>query len=687
MHLLTRPSLRAFLLCALLAPTALPHGGSYPGPVDAPPPGGGGGGGAGAPGSGSPSTPMPSGPLTPGPAGPGAPQGGVSAPQSSTGGVDAGPDVTAWQYWWTFNREPYLRLKQRLGESVQSGSDEFFLGRGELIQARDSLRATRERIAKEVVPVLVRMLDAERSNHIQSACMIALARIGDERGEDGLPRTAIGARLVQRLDDANQEVAETAALALGILGDAEHAALLQAVLVDEREVLRAAGVEATSALPMRTRAFAAYGLGQLASRLSYEQREPLVAHLQGALERERAAAQPDVAMAIVAALGLAPLPASPAVEGNSPRSDQIRHLLAVYGDSARPALVRAHVPVALTRLLGDGAADEATLRALLAALCADLGEHGGESGVLEQSAVLALGQLADCGNSPEAVEARALLMRKASGDADEQVRTFAMIALGQAGARPGPDRDWSGLTGRESARTFLMERLESGKVSTRSWSALALAVLERGLDDQGGPGSDAARAALVAGLERARNPEEIGALAIACGLVRDRRASEPLRAALDTLGDAEARGHLCVALGLLGDTGAKPAIQRTIRRSSYQPGLLKSAAIGLGLMGDRDVALDLVELLEGAHSLSSQASISSALGFIGDDRSIRPLMELLGDAQKTDLARAFAAAALGIVGDKDDLPWGSRFSIDVNYRANAATLIDPGGSLGLLNLL
>jgi hypothetical protein len=324
---------------------------------------------------------------------------------------------------------------------------------------------------------------------------------------------------------------------------------------------------------------------------------------------------------------------------------------------------------------------------VLAALCADLGEHGGESGVLEQSAVLALGQLADCGNSPQAVEARALLMRKAGGDADEQVRTFAMIALGQAGARPGPDRDWSGLTGRASARTFLVEHLGSGKVSTRSWSALALAVLERGLDDQGGPGSDAARAALVAGFGRARNPEEIGALAIACGLVRDRRASEPLRAALDTLGDAEARGHLCVALGLLDDAGAKPAIQRMIRRSNYQPGLLKSAAIGLGLMGDRDVALDLVELLQGAHSLSSQASISSALGFIGDDRSIRPLLELLGDAQKTDLARAFAAAALGIVGDKDDLPWGSRFSIDVNYRANAATLIDPGGSLGLLNLL
>ena len=259
MHVLTRqPTLRAFLLCALLVPSALPHGGSYPGPLDAPPPPPGGGG-AGAPGLGSPSTPSPSGPGTPGPAGPGVPQGGAGAPQAITGGVDAGPDVTAWQYWWTFNREPYLRLKQRLGEAVHTGSDEFYLGRGERIPTLDSLRATRQRIRAEVVPALARMLDEERSNDIQSACMIALARIGDERAEDGLPLTGIGARLVQRLDDANQEVAETAALALGILGDGSHALLLQAVLADEREVLRAAGVDATSALPMRTRAFAAYG--------------------------------------------------------------------------------------------------------------------------------------------------------------------------------------------------------------------------------------------------------------------------------------------------------------------------------------------------------------------------------------------------------------------------------------------
>lgn len=689
MHVFTRRStVRAALLCALLAPNAFTHGGSYPGPGDVTPPGGGGGGGApGVPGAGSPGGPGSGAPGTGTTAGPSAPLGTGGTPGASTGGVEAGPDITAWQYWWNFNREPYLRLKERLQSGVTTGSDEFFLGQGQQQPSLDSLRATRERIREEVVPALLRVLDEARSNDVQSGCMIALARIGDGLGEDGLPLSGIGERLVSRLDDANQELAETAALALGILGDGGHVALLEAVLADDRERLRASGVAATSALSMRTRAFAAYGLGQLGSRLPFEERHAVVAALQRALERERGAAQPDVAMAVVAALGLTPLPTTPTTEDGSPRAAQVRHLLELYADPSRPELVRAHVPVALARLLSDGSTDAETTRAVVQVLSADLDEHEGERGALEQSAVLALGQLADCGASPHAVAARALLMRKAAEDADEQVRYFALIALGQIGARPGAIRDWSGLEGPDGVRAFLLQRLSSGKIAIRSWAGLALAVLERGLDDSGGPRSDDARAALVACLVESRNPEQIGALAIACGLVRDRRAGAPLRAVLDTIGDAEARGNVCVALGLLGEVGAKPAIADVIERSRYQADLLKSAAIGLGLMGDRDVALRLVALLEDAVGLASQASIASALGFIGDDRSIRPLLALLTDTEKTALARAFAAAALGIVGDKDDLPWGSRYSVDVNYRANVATLIDPRGTLGLLNLL
>jgi HEAT repeat protein len=92
-------------------------------------------------------------------------------------------------------------------------------------------------------------------------------------------------------------------------------------------------------------------------------------------------------------------------------------------------------------------------------------------------------------------------------------------------------------------------------------------------------------------------------------------------------------------------------------------------------------------MLNEASGLSSQAAISSALGFIGDARSIDPLIELLKDKQKTDLARGFAAVALGIVADKEDLPWNTKISVNINYRASTPTLTSPDVGTGILDIL
>jgi HEAT repeat protein len=90
-------------------------------------------------------------------------------------------------------------------------------------------------------------------------------------------------------------------------------------------------------------------------------------------------------------------------------------------------------------------------------------------------------------------------------------------------------------------------------------------------------------------------------------------------------------------------------------------------------------------LREDASSLSSQAAIASALGFIGDSRSIDPLLEMFEDRDLTDRARAFAAVALGIVGDRDLLAWSSKFSVDINYFVLSETLVSGGN--GVLEIL
>ena len=77
-----------------------------------------------------------------------------------------------------------------------------------------------------------------------------------------------------------------------------------------------------------------------------------------------------------------------------------------------------------------------------------------------------------------------------------------------------------------------------------------------------------------------------------------------------------------------------------------------------------------------------------SLGFIGDVRSIPPLVEMLVDEhdEHSDRARAFCAVALGIVADKEALPWNSKIGVDINYRANTETLTGVSGT-GILDIL
>jgi HEAT repeat protein len=149
--------------------------------------------------------------------------------------------------------------------------------------------------------------------------------------------------------------------------------------------------------------------------------------------------------------------------------------------------------------------------------------------------------------------------------------------------------------------------------------------------------------------------------------------------------DPESRGHAAIALGLMNERSAIARISDIAKHAKFQPALLRSCAVALGLLGDAQLVPDLIEMLSTATSLSTQAAISGALGTIGDSRTVPPLLELLGNKQVTELARAFGAVALGIVADKEDLPWNAKISVGSNYCANPASLTDGKG--GILDIL
>lgn len=678
---------------------SLGHGGTYRGPGDTVPPGGGGGGGGGAPstpGPGGPSSPGPSGPSTPGPSTPGAPAGspGGRKGPSTSGGAPSGPDLTVWQFWWGFNKDPYLNLKAHIhSASTLTGSDEFFLGQGQQTSAKDNLRPSEETIRQKVVPALLDALDKETNNDIVTACLMALAKIGDSESEDGVSKFEQVIRPF--LSDANQEIKETAALALGILANPASIETLLGIMNDMPDARALTSDE--GGINYRTRAFAAYGLGLIGNRTEdIETRRTIVRSLWEILESPRQSTR-DVKVGALIALGLVPLDIGPAAvedeatdEGELTiedwtRKEQIAYLIEFFlaeRDKDKHYLVRAHAPHAIALLL-DGAPEFKTQ--VVDALVPFVRKRAPGQAELRQSCTLAFGQIGDLDEDPEDKQIRAALI-DAVGNSDAQTKNFSIISAGQVGGRPGTGD--TPLAGEKEMRAHLMKHLSRGKSQLKPWAGLAIGVMERSLLDKGQTPSSDALGALRIKLREEGAPSQVGAYAIGLGIARDSESASLLLEKLDRISQDEPRGDIAVALGLMNAAEAIEPIQKIVQASKYRSALLKSAAISLGLLGDKNAVPELTSMLRNeAKTLSTQAAIASALGFIGDSRSIDPLVEMLQSTDVTAKARAFAGVALGIVADKETLPWNSKISVDINYRANTTTLTSASDGTGVLDIL
>ena len=103
------------------------------------------------------------------------------------------------------------------------------------------------------------------------------------------------------------------------------------------------------------------------------------------------------------------------------------------------------------------------------------------------------------------------------------------------------------------------------------------------------------------------------------------------------------------------------------------------------MLGDQLANDQLMLLLEESESEAVLAAVASAIGRIGDRRAIEGLIARAADNDLTKLSRAFVAAALGGVADKDTLPWNVPLSVDVNYATGIDTMTN--GTTGVLDIL
>lgn len=663
-------------LWSLPAP-AFAHGGQYRGPDDVVPPD--------ARNPGRPPTPRPPGNrppnqpdkpqtgdprFTPPPGPSGRPQTGSDRnPTRTPRGVDPGPDLTKWQYWWEFNKDPYLNLKEAVHSlGVVSGSDLHYMGKGASL-GRDTLRPSTSDILERVLPGLQRMIDGTTQRDIVSAAMVAMAKIGaDHPARNIRILDVFRARL--RVDD--QEVRETAALAMGISQMPAAVADLTALAQDSAEGRR---LTDRGEVDDRTRAFACHGLGLIAHASSdVALKRRVLDAVRDLVTGERTQSR-DLRVAAIQTLRLLRPDPDGSQEEQALHRDVLDLLWSYYDREVGPGeqIIQAHVPAALAGLLGRGASP-AHARAK-ARFRADLQPAEGRrvGANLMQSAALALGQTC----TPQDARERESLLQAGRGARDAQTRYFALLALGQIGG--------------EHARSELLQLYGRARESLeKPWLALALGVLAHHALLATGPGGEPDEEigrALLAGLRDTANPEAAGATAVALGLARHAPAADVLLDSLaETRGKDELQGYLCIGLALLGEPRAVNPIRDIVAGAVRRPELLKQAAVALGRLGDKSVVDQLeAQLSAPDQNLAKFSAIATAYGFIGDQRTLEPLLRFLFDPSKTDLARAFAAAALGSVADKELLPWNSKIAVGLNYRAAVETLTNQVN--GILDIL
>ncbi len=623
------------ILGFFLDDVALGHGGQYRGPGDTVPPNLGGPGDSTPPGNSSgPTTPGPAGPSAAGPRGPATPTGlsGPTGPRGArTGGMSrkrysGGMGYERWEFWWENNKDAYLDLKNRLGgTSNVSGSGGFLVGRGRKDQARTSKRPTVDMIKSEVLPSLKIGLQADHPDILDSA-VLAVARI--TRAEDAsLVIDDIRALLNSKYETAQQ----SACLSLGVLGSAESCQTCYDLMIDSSEGRKIVG---GGKVPRLVRAFAALSLGLIGA----EQSAP---KLRLVIEKEDEKTQKDLIGCAITALGL--------MTDIDAKDENVRFLIRLLENSKMDPFLNAYIPVALGKL-GNPVALSPIVKAF---------KEDKQNDWIRQSCTIAIGQLATI----EDEEVINLLLKYAKEGKDVQTRHFCFVALAQIGTR---DDDYATHqeTHKKISNFFLSEIARPSKTQHLSWASISSAIHSLK--------HNALQAPVISKIREkfseTKVPSEKGAIAVSLGLLNATGHAKMIHDALLDTKNKALQGHLCIGLGLMNYGKAAEKL-RDFAANEIVFRLRLQAATALGLMGDTEAVDVLVKALETGQTLSVTSSAAKALGLIGDSSAIAPLKNILEDSKANNLARAFAAVALGIIGEKTNLPWNACISENCNYRA------------------
>ncbi len=623
----------------------------------------------------APATPGPSAPA-PGPRGPAAtgPSSAPSAPKSPEipeSGFLGSSRQDSWEAWWLYNRDQFLDTKSAVyKDDPTTGSADFFLGHGSETGELAGAVPTDEQISSLVLPALLKAWNKESSSSVRLSCIAAFSQIGDFATKE--QESEIAEILRGTLKSGNKEAVEVSAAALGLVGRRELVPMLCEILADSKRGRKLCG---SNSVPERVRSFAAYGLAIAAQRDNcVDIRSFAQGRLIAALETDDGR-KPDLGVACVSALGvlgeLSKASGDVALRESSTasgyRSARLDVLTEMLGDHKVQRIVRAHVPRAIARQLPDegGELRERGVKAILDGL-------NDRAREVRYGCIQALGMLGDCdADKIDDRVRRELFALAKTGDLTD--RNFSRIALGEiAGRSGGPGSEAEDA--RRDIQKLLLRDLGGRKNQLRSWAAVSLGVMAHGLRSEGVTVSPSVTSALRMSFESAKAPEEVGALAIGIGLCRDISAADMLVERFDKVSSDTTKGWIALSLGMIDARHTLPHLQQQLSESLNRPGLMLNSTIALALLGDKGVVEPLVTNMLTSKSSLIAASVAQSLAFVGDRRAIAPLIETLDRKDIPDRTRSYAAIALGIVGDRELVPWTTSISGHLNYMALTESL-------------
>lgn len=623
---------------------------------------------------------------SPGFLGPG--PGGLENPYTLDEHEDVG-DPGAWQLWWEFNKDAYLRYGRiRTGATATAG-DDFFLGAGEHLQ-RVGGRADRALVETRITPSLLDAISKGGSNEFMQEALLGIAKIGGDKN-----RAKFDYILNWYLDqeNSNEAMSRVAPVALGILSTpASYPALANLALDNERgREIYGGEVDETM------RAFAAYGMGLIGSRSTDGAlRTRVVRDLVAVLEDEETDTN-EPRVAAMFSLGLVPLDVvedipvcycgTCKVEGpETSLQAQTTYLLRYFtADKEFDSVVRAHTATTLGRLI-EARPSGMTLRlkeVVAEFLIEGLARYAKQPPVVKQSIVASLGLIGDADGDEVDQWIRWALGRSATRGGPIEQR-FALMSLAQVGARAGQVEE-SRWAGTNDARTRLLHALSRGKKDVKPWAGLALGVMGYHLTASGQESDDGVDLALRRAIRQSKTADSLGAYALAAGLRADDGASEELLKKLDKVKDEAAASYASLGLGLMGSDESVAPLRALLEEADEKPLLALRAGVALGLLGDAEIVGDLCVLLEETESLETRVAAARTLGYLGDRRGVEKLLELIGDENAAEEVKEAAVAAIGFASDPAPRSWRSDLTRGTNYLARTTTLTNAE-SPGVLDM-